>query len=1101
MASLRELIIKISANSQSFQSEIARASRMGENYYKTMQNGGRQAAAAARESQRAFAELNNQFVSIKAASAGIIGAMSATSLITMADNWGQVTSRMKMATESGDELAMVQRRLMEISDRTYKPIEEQAELFIRSSNAMKELGYSTAGTIDFIDSISSALTINAASADKGQSAIDALSTSMVQGKVSGDEWNTVMEVMPTVIGDIARAMGTTETAVKKLAADGQLSMQQFANAVIAARQRNAELAEDMPTTVGDAITKLSNHMKQYIGDANSAYGTTQALSGGIGTLADNIDTVVTAGAALAGIGFARYFGGMASGAYSATAGLISAAKSEVALAEAQLRGTQVAVSRARQAVYRAQQALVAARGTDAQAAAEKRLAATQAMVTRNVAARTAAQTALNNVTAVGSRLMSGALGLVGGIPGIVMLGATAWYAVYQNQEQARQSAIQYASTLDDIVAKSKEMNVVQLKGAIADSGSSIDALRARLNDLKDAQASAAAEMEEYKKLVNNNLINNLGGNSENWNQKAIASQREYEKASRDVSDATEQLNNAIANQSRLQDELNNKVSVSSAIYQKIQRELADTYKLAEGVAGAMAITVQFMNELNNKKLGSVTQQIENEAFTKYIKQQQESLELLRKEGIERAKLKAIQDATKSGALKVDAAGNISSGQDSQIEKIQANAVEEYNLQQAERDKNKKSSLQKTEDAYKRINEQLREQLALDGQSSELAKMKYRTSQGDLAAISEKHKAELLHNADLIDQAEIKKKLVEYENSLVNANANARAANDIDLAGFGEGQKARERMKEMLSIRREFEQKNADLIRQYQGGEIKEELYRRETELNKRYLDERLHDQEKHYMRIDAQRDNWMGGMRDGFADWADDATDYATQASQGMQTAMSSAVGSITEMLNGNMDSWKDWGVGVLKIIQNVLVNMAVANAASGIGNLLGIGASAAGAAASSGSMGVTGAMGMSTSWQSYVPHAKGGVYDSPSLSAYSGGVYSTPQLFAFAKGAGVFAEAGPEAIMPLTRSSNGSLGVRAIMPTTPDFSSQVGERSIQVINHINNGGVSTQSTSGYDQFGREIGQFVDQRFKVLLQKEMGQGRSLSTAMKGRRRA
>ncbi|WP_257721191.1 hypothetical protein [Klebsiella pneumoniae] len=36
MATLRELIIKVSANSQSFQTEIARASRMGADYYKTM---------------------------------------------------------------------------------------------------------------------------------------------------------------------------------------------------------------------------------------------------------------------------------------------------------------------------------------------------------------------------------------------------------------------------------------------------------------------------------------------------------------------------------------------------------------------------------------------------------------------------------------------------------------------------------------------------------------------------------------------------------------------------------------------------------------------------------------------------------------------------------------------------------------------------------------------------------------------------------------------------------------------------------------------------------------------------------------------------------
>jgi phage-related minor tail protein len=63
MATLRELIIKISANSQSFQTEISRASRMGQDYYRTMQNGGRQAAAATRESERALSDLTNGFAS------------------------------------------------------------------------------------------------------------------------------------------------------------------------------------------------------------------------------------------------------------------------------------------------------------------------------------------------------------------------------------------------------------------------------------------------------------------------------------------------------------------------------------------------------------------------------------------------------------------------------------------------------------------------------------------------------------------------------------------------------------------------------------------------------------------------------------------------------------------------------------------------------------------------------------------------------------------------------------------------------------------------------------------------------------------------------
>lgn len=58
---------------------------------------------------------------------------------------------------------------------------------------------------------------------------------------------------------------------------------------------------------------------------------------------------------------------------------------------------------------------------------------------------------------------------------------------------------------------------------------------------------------------------------------------------------------------------------------------------------------------------------------------------------------------------------------------------------------------------------------------------------------------------------------------------------------------------------------------------------------------------------------------------------------------------------------------------------------------------------------------------------AKGFVAQSPSLSAYSGGIYDSPQMFKFARGAaGIFGEAGPEAIMPLQRGRDGKLGVAA---------------------------------------------------------------------------
>jgi lambda family phage tail tape measure protein len=64
---------------------------------------------------------------------------------------------------------------------------------------------------------------------------------------------------------------------------------------------------------------------------------------------------------------------------------------------------------------------------------------------------------------------------------------------------------------------------------------------------------------------------------------------------------------------------------------------------------------------------------------------------------------------------------------------------------------------------------------------------------------------------------------------------------------------------------------------------------------------------------------------------------------------------------------------------------------------------------------------------------AKGGVFDyaMPTQAFAKGGTFTnqivdSPTLFKFAKGTGLMGEAGPEAIMPLKRDSQGNLGVRA---------------------------------------------------------------------------
>lgn len=1050
MATLRELIIKVSANSQSFQTEISRASRMGQDYYKTMQNGGRQAAAASRETQRALAEVTNQLNSAKSSAMGLAGAFAGAyatgHLISLADEWSSVNARLKQASQSTDDFNQSQRSLMDISQRTGTAFSDNANLFARSAASMREFGYSSEEVLNVTEAISTGLKLSGASTAEASSVITQFSQALSQGVLRGEEFNSVNENGDRVIRALASGMGVARKDLKAMADAGQLTADKVVPALISQLGSLREEYNAMPQTVSAATTKIENAFMAWVGGVNEASGVSRTLIGALNGIADNIDEVATAAGVLVAVGAARWFGDMASGAFSATSGLLNAAKSEIALAEAQVRGTQISTARARAAVYRAQQALIATRGTDAQAAAEKRLSDAQASLTRNISARTAAQEALNNVTSLGSRLMGGALGLVGGIPGLVMLGAGAWYTMYQNQEQARRSAQDYANTIDQIRSKTKTMSLPEASDNEAKTRQALD----EQNRLIDEQAKKVRQLREeisgYQHMLANPgptvagyMVNHLKsiddatrGLSDATNALAIEQERlaQMQAKSQSIQEVLEGVEHRrialIRQQAAEQNSAYQSLLIMNGQHTEFNRLL--------GLGNALLMSRQ---GLVNSPLRSPQADLNTKQVDALEKSRRE-LELSRRKGEERERLRLSYSADDLGF-----ASNDPRYQTSRQELIN-NGLEEWRNNQANKPKAKggKTEAEKTADTYDKLIKQQKEQIALAGQNTELAKLKYQVSQGELTSLTEAQKQTLLQNAALIDQQKIREQLAAYEANLADSNASARASNQAELTGYGQGSRMRERMQEMLRIREEFQQKNIDLQRQYQSGDISEDLYRQELELNKRYLDERLRDQEAYYSASDAQRSDWTTGMREGFANWADTASDYASQSADLVNNAMSGLVGNISDALAGNKVDWEDWASSVLQSMQKIILNAMLVDSLrsasnsgffSSIGGMFGAGAGAASGSTPSGAYN-SAASGIKL-------NAKGGAYASESLSAYSNSIVSTPTYFAFAKGAGLMGEAGPEAIMPLTRSADGSLGVR--MVGTPGATSGGGDTII----------------------------------------------------------
>ncbi|WP_338483469.1 phage tail tape measure protein [Citrobacter freundii] len=244
---------------------------------------------------------------------------------------------------------------------------------------------------------------------------------------------------------------------------------------------------------------------------------------------------------------------------------------------------------------------------------------------------------------------------------------------------------------------------------------------------------------------------------------------------------------------------------------------------------------------------------------------------------------------------------------------------------------------------------------------------------------------------------------------------------------------------------------------------------------------------KYYAEEDKLRGDWKAGAVSGWNEYLDAAMNTYDAVKNVASSTLTGLGNMLTELMTTGTASVKEFGKSMLKMILEITNQLIVAyTVQAAMGWISG------------------GSKGGSTPGGSYANaaagltfNAKGGVYDSPGLSKYVNGVYDSPQYFTFqgaskfAKG-GVFAEAGAEAIMPLTRDSAGRLGVRA----------QGSGGMAPVINttvNVDAGGSATvQSSSSGDAMGRALADEMQNAALQVIQKHLKPGGMIYNFSKGR---
>jgi lambda family phage tail tape measure protein len=1015
---IQGMLVRIEATTAQLRSEIARAES-------TVAQGAtaidRSLARIDESFDRAGESAQSAGALIKNALAVAVGAASVRSIIDVADSYSQMSDRMGLATSSVNEYNLVQDRLLDTAKRTYRPLNEAQELYIRTADSLKSMGYNTSEALDVMDSFSFLLVTNSASTDKAASAIDAYSKALQTGKVEADGWQSILAAMPTIVDTLAKATGKSAEEIRSLGAGGKLSLNILTEGLQKSAQANGELADSMGVAVRDALQNLSNAFSVYIGRLNETTDGTGVLAQGISVIGDNFESLanvagVVAVGALAG--YARSLAGSAAASLAATRSAISDAIARKAQATAVLLAAQAEQQKAQTAVFLAEKEAIAARGTAVQTQMSLQLAEARMLETRATNAVAAAQATV-------SRASLGIMGVLGGPAGIAALAigaATAFLTLRDNTSVLEQKLGDLNDPIDKLVERFNKLNratqsvtLRELKASIEDAESELTTAAGSIafefqSSLTNAGLAGAAgfmggiaplpaEFQAAMELVKKASADQADGMAVDW--KEVADRiREVPGVTSEMADALEESGGAATEKAEVINRL--KEAMAELTGETDANTKAERQNAAARATAAQETQKYLDQQL--KQLASAQDKTNTDAAKRYIAERTD-----------------LTEGEKAAILSVAAARDAQKKADDDATKARRKGSSE-----AEQSAKKQlKDFESAEESYKRQIQLINTTGDKQKDATEVARLSFELQEGKLGNLSsaqQKHLLELAAELDALNK--IKKanedalKLNAFKSAQATGTQTTINGYDQDLAGIGRGDKARDRMRAELAMRQKYVEDLNVLNEQRNTGQIGPELYQQETQVLTDELNKRLAAQQSYFQRVDEAQSSWSNGATAALENYLDSAADVAGQTQELFTNAFNNLEDGIVQFIKTGKASFKDFADAIIEDLIRIQVRQAAAGFLSSAFGFL----SGGGAALGKGTM-----TGFSEgSFAPVVANAKGGVYDSPSLSAYSGGVYDSPQMFAFAKGAGIFAEAGPEAILPLHRAPDGSLGVMA---------------------------------------------------------------------------
>ncbi|MBC8877916.1 phage tail tape measure protein [Pseudomonas cerasi] len=253
--------------------------------------------------------------------------------------------------------------------------------------------------------------------------------------------------------------------------------------------------------------------------------------------------------------------------------------------------------------------------------------------------------------------------------------------------------------------------------------------------------------------------------------------------------------------------------------------------------------------------------------------------------------------------------------------------------------------------------------------------------------------------------------MKYEADLQRQLALASASYGQTASAVGMGSKEAERAQARLSLEQDTNNKVLALRTELATATTDKQRQTLETQiaLTEQYGARQVQVMQDGWQKVDQAQGDWSKGASAAWQNYRDDVANIAGQTQSLISDAFDGAEDVLTEFIKTGKLSFKSLADSIVDDLIRIQVRKALVGAVSSFASS-GLGS------------------GIASVFQ-----ADGGVWDRgvqkfAKGAAFTNSIVNTPTLFGMAGGkTGMAGEAGPEAIMPLTRAADGSLGVRMV--------------------------------------------------------------------------